>query len=42
MYFDADYYRALIKLSMHHANVKYFGIAIVESKRKLRGGWKRK
>ena len=42
MYFDADFYRGLMKMSSHHAVEKYFGMAVVERKRKLRGGWKRK
>lgn len=42
MYPDQDFYRGLMKISSHHAVEKYFGIAIVERKRKMRGGWKRK
>lgn len=42
MYFDADIYRSLMKIGCHHAVEKYFGMAVVERKRKMRGGWKRK
>ena len=38
MYFDADFYRGLMKMSSHHAVEKYYGMAVVERKRRLRGG----
>lgn len=42
MYLNSDLYRGLMKMDFYYHNVKYFGMAVVERKRKMRGGWKRK
>lgn len=42
MYADISFIRKMARIGIYHANEKTFGTSVVERKRRLRGGWKRK
>lgn len=42
MYADISFIKKMARMGIYHASEKTFGVAVLENKRKMRGGWKRK